>query len=41
VLFLDDNVINVDAAQEAGFRAARAVGVDEARRVLVDAGVLP
>jgi putative hydrolase of the HAD superfamily len=41
VLFLDDNVINVDAAGDAGFRAARAVGVDEARTVLVDLGVLP
>jgi glucose-1-phosphatase len=41
VLFLDDNAINVDAATKAGFRAARAAGVDDAREVLVAAGVLP
>ncbi len=34
VLFLDDNTMNVDAATEAGFQAARAQGVDEARRAL-------
>ncbi len=40
VLFLDDNAINVGAAVDAGFRAARAVGVDEALRALVAHGVL-
>lgn len=40
VLFIDDNVLNVDAAREAGFRAERAQRVDEARQVLVAAGVL-
>jgi len=41
VLFLDDNAINVEAARQAGFTAERARGVDEARHVLVRAGVLP
>jgi FMN phosphatase YigB (HAD superfamily) len=41
VLFLDDNAINVDAAVDAGFVAARAQGVDEARQALIAAGVLP
>ena len=40
VLFLDDNTMNVDAAADAGFLAARTQGVDEAHRVLVDWGVL-
>lgn len=40
VLFLDDNVINTDGAEAAGFRAARVRGVDEARGALVAAGVL-
>jgi glucose-1-phosphatase len=40
VLFVDDNTINVDAARAAGFIAHRARGVDEARDVLVAAGVL-
>jgi putative hydrolase of the HAD superfamily len=41
VLFLDDNMVNVDAATDAGFQAARVRGVDEARATLVGAGVLP
>jgi putative hydrolase of the HAD superfamily len=40
VLFLDDNTLNVDGAIEAGFRAQRARGVEEARRALEAAGVL-
>jgi putative hydrolase of the HAD superfamily len=40
VLFLDDNQINVDGAEAAGFRAARTRGVVEARQALVDAAVL-
>ncbi len=40
VLFLDDNLVNIDGATAAGFSAARAVGVSEARQVLVAAGVL-
>jgi FMN phosphatase YigB (HAD superfamily) len=40
ILFLDDNLVNVEGAREAGFRSERAKGVDEARAVLVRAGVL-
>ena len=40
VLFLDDNLVNVEGAREAGFRAERAQGVEQARAVLVHAGVL-
>ena len=40
VLFLDDNVINVDGATDAGFVARHVRGVDEARAALVGAGVL-
>jgi HAD superfamily hydrolase (TIGR01509 family) len=40
VLFLDDNVVNVEGAIDAGFVARQVRGVDEARGALVDAGVL-
>jgi putative hydrolase of the HAD superfamily len=40
VLFLDDNAVNVESAVEFGFRAHLVQGVGEARRALVDAGVL-
>jgi HAD superfamily hydrolase (TIGR01509 family) len=40
VLFIDDNTINVNGARQAGFQATRAQGVDAARKVLADAGVL-
>ncbi len=40
VLFLDDNILNTEAAQAFGFRSERVVGVDEARGVLVEAGVI-
>jgi len=40
VLFLDDNAVNVAGAAAAGFQAARAVGVDEARQRLAEAAVL-
>jgi putative hydrolase of the HAD superfamily len=40
VLFLDDNILNVDGAVDAGFMARHVKGVDEARAALVDAGVL-
>jgi glucose-1-phosphatase len=39
VLFLDDNAVNVAGAAAAGFQAARAVGVEEARQRLAEAGV--
>lgn len=40
VLFLDDNVVNMEAAKAAGFAAVHVRGVDAARRALVSAGVL-
>lgn len=40
VLFLDDNAVNVDSATSFGFVARHVRGVDEARRALVDTGVL-
>ena len=40
VLFLDDNEVNVAGASAAGFQAARAAGVGEARQRLVEAAVL-
>jgi putative hydrolase of the HAD superfamily len=41
ILFLDDNQLNVDGAEAAGFRAARVRGPAEARAALVETGVLP
>ena len=40
ILFLDDNLINVEGARSAGFAAEHVQGVDEARRALTAAGVL-
>jgi glucose-1-phosphatase len=40
VLFLDDNVVNVEAAVAAGFAARHVRGVDGARVALAEAGVL-
>ena len=40
VLFLDDNAVNVAGAVAAGFQAARAAGVQEARQRLAEAAVL-
>jgi glucose-1-phosphatase len=40
VLFLDDNIINIDAAVAAGFVGRHARGVDEARSALVEIGLL-
>jgi putative hydrolase of the HAD superfamily len=40
ILFLDDNALNTDGAEAAGFRSARVRGPVEARAALVDAGVL-
>ena len=40
VLLLDDNQVNVDGARAAGLRAERAVGIDEARRVLERTGLV-
>ena len=40
VVFLDDNQLNVDAAQAVGLQAYRAVGIGEARTVLQSLGLL-
>ena len=40
ILFLDDNLVNVEGAREAGFVSFRAQGVAEARAVLVREGLL-
>lgn len=40
VLFLDDNAVNVDAAEAYGFAARHVRGVAAARQALVDTGVL-
>ena len=40
VLFLDDNMVNVEGARACGFAAQHVRGVDEARRVLEAEGVL-
>jgi HAD superfamily hydrolase (TIGR01509 family) len=40
VLFLDDNLVNVEGAQAVGFVAAHVRGVDEARRAVAAAGVI-
>jgi putative hydrolase of the HAD superfamily len=39
VLFLDDNLVNIDGASDAGFAAAHVRGVAEARQALIAAGV--
>jgi putative hydrolase of the HAD superfamily len=41
VLFLDDNLINVEGARAVGFQADHVRGPAEARRALVERGVLP
>jgi len=40
VLFLDDNAVNVEAAERAGFIAGHVPGLDAARDALMEAGVL-
>jgi HAD superfamily hydrolase (TIGR01509 family) len=40
VLFLDDNVLNVEAARSIGMRAWQACGVQQARRSLQQAGII-
>jgi putative hydrolase of the HAD superfamily len=39
-LFLDDNLLNIDAACSFGFQAHRVKGVPEARQTLADFGVI-
>jgi HAD superfamily hydrolase (TIGR01509 family) len=40
VLFLDDNLLNVDAAKRLGMQAVRVQGIDETKRVLVDRKII-
>ena len=40
IFFIDDNIINVDAARTCGFDAQVAKGPEEARRVLADRGLM-
>ena len=40
VLFLDDNLLNVEAAQRFGMHAIRVRGVTEAERALTDLGIM-
>ncbi len=40
VFFIDDNAINVDGARSAGLQAGVAKGPQQARHVLVEAGIL-
>jgi len=41
VLFIDDNLINVEAAARLGLHARRVVGVEGARQAFRDLGLLP
>jgi len=40
VLFLDDNSLNIEAAQSFGMHAIRVRGVNEAQRVLTELGII-
>lgn len=40
ILFIDDNQVNIDTANALGMKAFRVKGIDEARRVLHQYGVL-
>jgi putative hydrolase of the HAD superfamily len=40
IFFIDDNIINVDAARACGFEAQVAKGPEESRRVLADRGLM-
>ena len=40
ILFLDDNILNIEAAADAGLSAVRVGGIADAERALVTAGVL-
>jgi glucose-1-phosphatase len=40
VLFLDDNTLNVDAAERFGMQAVRVQGIDETKRALVERGII-
>jgi FMN phosphatase YigB (HAD superfamily) len=40
VLFLDDNLLNVDAAKRLGMQAVRVQGIVETQRVLVELKII-
>ena len=40
ILYLDDNKLNTDAAEELGIRAVQVKGVHEAEQALLEAGIL-
>ena len=40
VLFLDDNTLNIEAANRFGMQAVRVQGIDETTRALIDRGVI-
>ena len=40
VLFLDDNTLNIEAANHFGMQAVRVQGIDETTRALIDRGVI-
>jgi len=41
VLFLDDNMLNIDAAKRFGMQAVRVQGTDECKRALLQFGIMP
>ena len=40
VLFLDDNILNVEAAKRFGMQAIRVQGIDETRAALIERGII-
>jgi len=40
VLFLDDNLLNIDAAKDIGMRAIHVRGLDETQRALTNFGII-
>jgi glucose-1-phosphatase len=40
VLFLDDNMLNIDAARRFGMHAVRVQGIDETKRLLLKLGMI-
>jgi FMN phosphatase YigB (HAD superfamily) len=40
VLFLDDNILNVEAAKRFGMQAIRVQGIGETRAALIERGII-
>jgi FMN phosphatase YigB (HAD superfamily) len=40
VLFLDDNLLNVDAAKRVGMQAVRVRGIDETKLALIERKII-